>query len=387
MNVPGPLAVYIHWPFCKAKCPYCDFNSHVRHTPVDSMAFARALARELVSFAALALGRKVTSIFFGGGTPSLMPPAAVAHVLESVASLWQVDNGVEITLEANPTSADAENFRGYRTAGVNRLSLGVQALNDADLKALGRLHTAGEALAAFHLAAKIFPRLSFDLIYARPGQTINQWRSELTEALAIQEGHMSLYQLTIEEGTAFHDLHRKQALVLPDEDTSTALFQLTQELTSARGLPAYEISNHAIRGHESRHNLAYWRYNDYIGVGPGAHSRLNLANGKRLAISTERHPETWRRLVESKGHGRIEQSELSSNEQGLEMLLMGLRLNEGLDIDRYHRLSGRKLDERRIVQLAEAGFLTRDSSSGNLRTTPSGMRVLNSLISALATAG
>jgi oxygen-independent coproporphyrinogen-3 oxidase len=386
MNKLGPLAVYIHWPFCKAKCPYCDFNSHVRHTPVDSMAFARSLSRELVSFAALVHQRRITSVFFGGGTPSLMPAAAVAHVLETVASLWRLDPEVEITLEANPTSADAENFRGYRTAGVNRLSLGVQALNDLDLKTLGRMHTADEALTAFQLAARIFPRLSLDLIYARPGQTIDQWRGELREALAIQEGHMSLYQLTIEEGTPFHELHRKRALVVPDDDTAAALFQLTQELTSAHGLPAYEISNHAIPGHESRHNLAYWRYADYIGVGPGAHSRLSLTDEKRLAISTERHPETWRKLVETDGHGRIEQTELSSEEQSLEMLLMGLRLNEGFDSDRYHRLSGRKLDEHRLVQLVEAGFLTRDWSSRYLKATPSGMRVLNSLIAALATA-
>jgi putative oxygen-independent coproporphyrinogen III oxidase len=383
---PAELAVYIHWPFCKAKCPYCDFNSHVRHAAVDSIAFAQALARELTSFAALAHRRKVASVFFGGGTPSLMPPAAVAHVLEAVARLWQLDERVEITLEANPTSADAQNFRDYRSSGVNRLSLGVQALNDADLRALGRLHTAEEAVAAFHLAARIFPRLSLDLIYARPAQSLEQWRDELSEALAIQQGHMSLYQLTIEPGTLFHDLYRKGALVLPSEEQSAALFELTQELTSAHGLAAYEISNHARPGHESRHNLAYWRYADYIGVGPGAHSRLSLAGGKRLAFATERHPETWLQLVQSKGHGRIEQSELSSREQGLEMLLMGLRLKEGVDLDRYHRLSGRNLDERTMVQLAEAGLLARGESSRFIRATPSGRRVLDALISALAPA-
>jgi oxygen-independent coproporphyrinogen-3 oxidase len=380
------LAVYVHWPFCKAKCPYCDFNSHVRHQLPDALSFADALARELASFADLTSSRKVTSVFFGGGTPSLMPPGAVAYVLDTVSQLWDVDGNIEVTLEANPTSVEAKNFSGYRTAGVNRLSVGVQALNDADLKALGRQHTAEEALAAFGLAARIFPRVSFDLIYARPDQTIAAWRKELWQALKVQQGHMSLYQLTIEEGTRFHDLHRSGALTLPSEETGARLFELTQELTQDFGLEAYEVSNHAKPGHESRHNLVYWRYGDYIGAGPGAHSRLRLENGFRLAVSTERHPETWLGLVASRGHGRIEELHLSRAEQGMEMLLMGLRLKEGISTNRYNLLTGSPLDERKISHFAAEGLLVHGEAAGYLRTTPKGRRVLNSLICALATA-
>jgi oxygen-independent coproporphyrinogen-3 oxidase len=261
------LGIYVHWPFCKAKCPYCDFNSHVRHEPVDWRAFVSALIRELASFRSLTSARQVASLFFGGGTPSLMPPAAVADVIDAVSSLWEMEETAELTLEANPTSAEAENFRGYRSAGINRLSVGMQALNDADLKLLGRQHSAAEALAAFELAAGIFPRVSFDLIYARPGQTVADWREELTRALRVQQGHMSLYQLTIEPGTRFHDLHRKGSLIVPDEESAAALFDVTQELTALVGLHAYEVSNHAWPGHESRHNLIYWRYGDYLEIG------------------------------------------------------------------------------------------------------------------------
>src|SRR5687767_7499823 len=323
----GPIGIYVHWPFCRAKCPYCDFNSHVRHDAVDWQAFASALTRELSAFRVLTSRRKVASLFFGGGTPSLMPPLAVAQVIDAVSSLWELEADAELTLEANPTSVEAENFRGYRSAGINRLSVGVQALNDADLRLLGRQHSAAEALDAFTLAATIFPRVSFDLIYARPGQTAAAWREELTRALRAQQGHMSLYQLTIEPGTRFHDLHRKGALLLPDEDDAATLFDVTQELTGFFGLEAYEVSNHAWPGHESRHNLMYWRSGDYVGVGPGAHSRLTTDRG-RFALATERHPETWRALVEAEGHGRIEETSLSPADQGLEMLLMGLRLKE-----------------------------------------------------------
>jgi putative oxygen-independent coproporphyrinogen III oxidase len=381
------IAVYVHWPFCKAKCPYCDFNSHVRHEAVDAIAFADALVSELASFASLMSKRKVTSVFFGGGTPSLMPPAAVARILDAVSHLWRLDANSEITLEANPTSAEAKNFRGYRAAGVNRLSVGVQALNDNDLKALGRQHTAQEALAAFGLASRIFPRVSFDMIYARPNQSESQWRDELAQALKVQHGHMSLYQLTIEEGTRFHDLHRIGSLAVPSEDKAAALFDITQELTVSHGLEAYEVSNHARPGHESRHNMVYWRYGDYIGIGPGAHSRLGLETGERLAISTERHPETWRSLVISQGHGRVEEMHLSLADQGLELLLMGLRLTEGISTNRYHELTGLELDGGKISFFVEANLLIHDKASGRLMTTSKGRRLLNALTTALATAG
>ena len=299
------FGIYVHWPFCKAKCPYCDFNSHVRHQEVDTMSFAKALTAELRWFAGITPGRTVSSIFFGGGTPSLMPPAAVAEVIDQIAQLWPVADTVEITLEANPTSVEAENFRGYRTAGVNRVSVGVQALNENDLKALGRQHTPDEALKAFRLAAKIFPRVSFDMIYARPQQTTAQWKDELTRALGEQEGHMSLYQLTIEPGTAYFDLQAKGSLIVPDEDSATDLFELTQSLTEKHGLSAYEVSNHAREGQESRHNLLYWRYGEYVGVGPGAHARIAEGENRR-AIVMEKYPETWRKLVTEKGHGIVE---------------------------------------------------------------------------------
>ncbi|HEY7763957.1 MAG TPA: radical SAM family heme chaperone HemW [Aestuariivirgaceae bacterium] len=380
---PAQMGIYVHWPFCRAKCPYCDFNSHVRHEPVDAQVFARSLACELASFAPLVPHGTVASVFFGGGTPSLMPPAAVNDVLAAIGALWTLDEHAEITLEANPTSAESSNFRGYRAAGVNRLSVGVQALNDDDLKALGRQHTAREALAAFNLAADIFPRVSFDMIYARPGQGVDHWRRELREALLIQRGHMSLYQLTIEPGTRYFDLHARGMLAIPGEETAAALYDVTQELTALFGLRAYEVSNHAAPGHESRHNLIYWRYGDYIGVGPGAHSRLTSPRG-RLAIATERHPETWRALVARQGHGRVEETYLSPVDQGLEMLLMGLRLEEGIVEEDYARLSGRRLDSRTLSLLTEDGLLVRDLGSGRMAATAKGRRLLNAVTSALA---
>ena len=375
------FGIYVHWPFCKAKCPYCDFNSHVRHQTVDAMSFAGALARELQWFAHETPGRTVTSIFFGGGTPSLMPPQAVAHVLDTIAGLWPVSSQVETTLEANPSSIEAENFRGLRAAGVNRVSVGVQSLDDDDLKALGRQHTAAEALAAFRLAARIFPRVSFDLIYARPRQTIEQWRAELTRALTEQHGHMSLYQLTIEPGTAYFDLHSRGALAVPSEDRASDLFDLTQELTSNAGLAAYEVSNHAAPGHESRHNLLYWRYGEYVGSGPGAHSRL-AAGENRRALMAEKHPETWRELVTTHGHGIIEDTLVAPADQATEYLLMGLRISDGIDLDRFARLAGRPMDSGKIAGLKSLGLVKRDGSS--LSATPGGRRVLNALISELA---
>lgn len=375
------FGVYVHWPFCKAKCPYCDFNSHVRHQPIDAMGFAEALARELAWFAERTPGRQVTSVFFGGGTPSLMPPQAVGKVLDAVAGLWRMSPGAEVTLEANPTSIEAEHFRGYRAAGVNRVSVGVQALNDADLKALGRQHTADEAVAAFRLAARVFPRVSFDLIYARPGQSLAQWRSELSQALAEQQGHMSLYQLTIEPGTAYFDLHAKGALVTPTEDRSADLYDVTQELTEAAGLPAYEVSNHAAPGHESRHNLLYWRYGEYAGAGPGAHSRL-IDGANRRALIAEKHPETWRDLVKTQGTGIIADIAVTPPEQASEYLLMGLRVSEGIDLDRYAALAGREIDSSKIAGLKSMGLIKREGH--RLRATADGRKLLNAVIAELA---
>jgi putative oxygen-independent coproporphyrinogen III oxidase len=377
---PG-FGTYVHWPFCKAKCPYCDFNSHVRHGEVDAMSFADALSTELQWFQQATPGREVTSIFFGGGTPSLMPPKAVARVIDTIARLWPVAKDAEVTLEANPTSVEAGNFSGYRAAGINRVSVGVQALNDQDLKALGRQHSADEALQAFRLAARIFPRVSFDLIYARPGQTAKAWRQELSTALGEQRGHMSLYQLTIEEGTRFADLHARGQLITPPEDEAAELFEITQELTEKAGLSAYEVSNHAAPGHESRHNLLYWRYGEYAGAGPGAHSRL-IAGDNRRAIAMEKHPETWRSLVMSRGHGAVEDAMVSPGEQAAEYLLMGLRISEGIALSRYAALAGHSPDEQRMKRLEQEGLISRGSD--RLAATPSGRRVLNAVIAELA---
>lgn len=372
-----PFGIYVHWPFCKAKCPYCDFNSHVRHQPVNAMAFAEALAKELTWFAERTPERTVSSIFFGGGTPSLMPPQAVAHVLDQIVALWNVSPECEITLEANPTSAEAENFRGYRTAGVNRVSVGVQSLIETDLKALGRQHTPEEALTAFRLAARIFPRVSFDMIYARPYQTIDQWTEELNRALGEQQGHMSLYQLTIEPETAYFDLHARGALQVPDDDLGASLYDVTQELTAKHGLAAYEVSNHAQAGQESRHNLLYWRYGEYAGAGPGAHSRIN---GRALAM--EKHPETWLAAVNARRCGLASDEDISAIQQADEMLLMGLRLAEGIDLARYGTLSGRAIEEGRISALTELGLLTREGNQ--LAATQAGRRILNAVIAELA---
>lgn len=371
------FGIYIHWPFCKAKCPYCDFNSHVRHDDVDHMSFAQAITTELSWLEQKSRSKKVTSIFFGGGTPSLMPPKAVAHVLDHIAKLWPVAADAEITLEANPTSVEAENFRGYRTAGVNRVSVGVQSLVEADLKALGRQHTPEEALIAFRLAAKIFPRVSFDLIYARPNQTQAQWREELTRALGEQQGHMSLYQLTIEPETRYQDLFDAGKLIIPDDDEAANLYDITQELTAKHGLGAYEISNHASAGHESKHNLTYWRYGEYAGAGPGAHSRLSSGQN-RLGLMSEKHPETWRQMVEKNGHGLVEETVLAPVEQAPEYLLMGLRIKGGIDLERHAQLSGIAIDESKISALENLGMVTR--SGTHLMATPRGRPILNAII-------
>jgi putative oxygen-independent coproporphyrinogen III oxidase len=373
LQISSDFGVYVHWPFCKAKCPYCDFNSHVRHESVDALRYAGALVRELQHMKQLAPDKNVTSIFFGGGTPSLMPPAAVALVLDGIAAQWPVATDAEITLEANPTSVEAENFRGYRSAGVNRVSVGVQSLNPADLAALGRQHTPEEALAAFRLAAKIFPRVSFDMIYARPGQSLDAWHAELKQALAEQQGHMSLYQLTIEPETRYFDLFQSGKLVVPNDDDAASLYEVTQELTEAAGLAAYEISNHAKPGQESRHNLTYWRYLDYAGVGPGAHGRLN-----GVATVCEKYPETWVSRVEREGHALVEQQQLTLAEQAPEYLLMSMRINEGLDLTRHAKLAGRFIAPDRIEALAALDLL--QVVDGRLRATRRGRPLLNAII-------
>jgi oxygen-independent coproporphyrinogen-3 oxidase len=378
---PG-FGVYVHWPFCAAKCPYCDFNSHVRHQPVDEARFAAAFDREMAAMRERTGPRGVSSIFLGGGTPSLMSPATVAAVLDAVARHWSVPDGIEVTLEANPSSVEAERFRGYRAAGVNRVSLGVQALNDPDLRFLGRLHNVNEALRAIGLARDIFPRMSFDLIYARPAQTLEAWEAELERAIDLAADHLSLYQLTIEEGTRFHALHAAGRIAMPDADTAADLYALTQEVTARRGLPAYEISNHARPGSESRHNLTYWRYGEYVGVGPGAHGRF-LEKGRRVVTIAERSPETWINLVEARGHGVVDGEVLHRGEEADELLLMGLRLAEGIELDRYQRLAGRPIDEARLSVLQQEGLVTAVGNS-RLRATAAGMVVLDALVADLA---
>jgi oxygen-independent coproporphyrinogen-3 oxidase len=378
------FGVYVHWPFCASKCPYCDFNSHVRHGGIDEARFLRAYLAELGHWAGLAPGRRVTSVFFGGGTPSLMSAATVGAILDAAARHWSVAADAEVTLEANPSSVEAGRFRGYRTAGINRVSLGVQSLDDTQLTALGRLHTRAEALAAIDIARSTFARASFDMIYARPGQTLQAWRAELAEALALAPTHLSLYQLTIEAGTPFAALYAAGRLSVPESEPAQALYELTQEMTARAGLPAYEISNHALPGEESRHNLTYWRYGEYAGIGAGAHGRV-VAGGSRLATATERQPERWAGLVEAGGHGIVDCAPLTPAEQADEMLIMGLRLAEGLDVERLGRISGMRPAAAAIDRLAEQGLLQRDGRS-RLRATPRGRMVLNEVVLQLASA-
>jgi putative oxygen-independent coproporphyrinogen III oxidase len=380
----GDLAfgVYIHWPFCLSKCPYCDFNSHVRHVAIDQPRFARAFAAEIAATAARVPGRTVSTIFFGGGTPSLMQPATVGTILDVVARHWSIADDVEVTLEANPTSVEAARFLGFRAAGVNRVSLGVQALDDAALKALGRLHSAQEALAAVAVARSIFPRWSFDLIYARSDQTPGAWAVELRRAIAQAGEHLSLYQLTIEQDTPFAALHAAGKLVVPDDDTARALYDTTQAICAEAGLPAYEISNHARPGGECRHNLVYWRAREYAGIGPGAHGRLDVA-GERRATATAKRPEAWLMRVESLGHGVVTDDALTQEQMADEFLLMGLRLAEGVDPARYARLAGRPLDPRRIAHLREQGVVE-TTATGMLRVTLAGFPVLDAVVADLA---
>ncbi len=376
------LAVYIHWPFCKSKCPYCDFNSHVRER-IDEARWRNALLAELDHAAQMLPGRRVGSVFFGGGTPSLMAPATAAALLERVGAHWRFDEDAEITLEANPTSVEAARFAAFRDAGINRVSLGVQALDDAALRFLGRGHDAREARAAVALAARHFPRYSFDLIYARPGQSVAAWQDELDEALVMAGDHLSLYQLTIEPGTAFATSYARGDFALPDDESQGALYEATQSRLAAAGLPAYEISNHARAGGESRHNLAYWRYDDYVGIGPGAHGRLSR-DGQKFAARNFRAPETWLNAVETKGHGGEDEVALALAERRDEMLMMGLRLSEGVAASRFRAETGGDIATAlgpRLGRLIEGGFLVLDQD--RLRATASGRQRLNAVLAAL----
>ncbi|CAK0774628.1 Heme chaperone HemW [uncultured Gammaproteobacteria bacterium] len=388
------LSLYLHWPFCRSKCPYCDFNSHVRDQ-IDQERWRRALLAELDHAAAqvggqvggqaggqAGPGRRLASVFFGGGTPTLMEPGTVAAILDHAAGLWSPAADIEITLEGNPTSVETGRLHDFRSAGVNRVSLGVQALNDADLAALGRRHSAAEALAALDQAYRLFSRVSFDLIYARPGQTLAAWRHELGQALAlaggVAGGHLSLYQLTIEPGTAFHPRHARGELVLPDDDAAADLFELTQELTAAAGLPAYEISNHARPGVESRHNLIYWRSGDWIGLGPGAHGR-SMVDGRRTAVHNLRAPEAWLAQVERCGHGQEDSERLSPQAYRDEVVMMGLRLAEGLPQARLDGLP--PLPQDVLKRLIAGGFLV--ETPDRLTATAAGRQRLNALLTAL----
>jgi putative oxygen-independent coproporphyrinogen III oxidase len=372
------FGVYVHWPFCASKCPYCDFNSHVRAGGIDEARFLAAFLRELEHWAGLAPGRRVGSVFFGGGTPSLMSPATAGAIVDAIARRWPLAASAEITLEANPSSVEAARFRGYREAGVNRVSLGVQSLDDGVLRSLGRLHTADEALAAVEVARDTFERFSFDLIYARPGQTLEAWRAELGRALRLAGAHLSLYQLTIEPETPFAALHARGKLKVPDGEAAGVFYDLTQELTERAGLPAYEVSNHAIAGQECRHNLLYWRYGEYAGVGPGAHGRI-VVDGTRQATATERNPERWAALVESRGHGLAEVAPLAPAEEADEALLMGLRLSEGIDLDRLVALTGLSPREGTIADLAHRGLVERRGGN-RIAATAGGRIVLDQVV-------
>jgi putative oxygen-independent coproporphyrinogen III oxidase len=379
----GGFGIYVHWPFCLSKCPYCDFNSHVRET-VDHDRWRTALLAELDHYADRTPGRTVTSVFFGGGTPSLMEPSTAAAVIDRIAERWPVVPGVEITLEANPSSVESARFADLAAAGVNRVSLGVQALDDASLAFLGRRHNVAEAFEALTIAKRRFARTSFDLIYARPKQTVADWQAELTCALQEDTEHLSVYQLTIEDGTKFATLYARGELDMPDEATQAALYETTQDILATAGLPAYEISNHARPGAESRHNLTYWRYGDYVGIGPGAHGRLTV-DGQKLATRAHRAPEIWLDRVAAKGHGAHADEPVSLAERRDELLMMGLRLTEGVSRARLRDELGADvetlLDVRKLQQLIGGGFLTLDDES--LRATAAGRQRLNAVLSSL----
>lgn len=376
---PG-FGLYVHWPFCLSKCPYCDFNSHVRER-IDSALWQHALLRELEHYGRLTEGRRLTSVFFGGGTPSLMPPEVVDALLAQLEEYWTLDPDLEVTLEANPTSAEAQRFAGFAAAGVNRLSIGVQALEDEALRFLGRQHSAEEALAAVDLARRAVPRFSFDLIYARPGQTAEAWRAELRAALDLGSEHLSLYQLIIEPGTKFHAALRRGELKLLDDEMQAELYEVTGVMLEAEGLPAYEISNYARVGAECRHNLTYWRYGDYVGIGPGAHGRLTLSGEKR-ATRQHRAPEIWLDRVVSTGHATQAEETLTRRQRLEELLMMGLRLREPIARTAFEREVGAQpeqvLEPGRLKAALAEGYLILDEEG--LRAGPEGRLRLNSLL-------
>jgi len=375
----GGFGLYLHWPFCEAKCPYCDFNSHVARS-IDQKAWRDGYLSELARAASETKGRVLNAVFFGGGTPSLMDPETVADIISAIRGHWPTANDLEITLEANPSSVEAGRFAAFRQAGVNRISMGIQALNDADLKRLGRLHSVDEAYAAFDIARSNFERVSFDLIYGRQNQTCEAWETELKQALTLAIDHVSLYQLTIEKGTAFGDRYARGSLLgLPDEDLGADMYQLTQEVCDANGMPSYEVSNHARDGAQSRHNLIYWRYGDYIGIGPGAHGRLTI-DGTKWATECFSNPKRWLDGVSS-GNTERGRELLSRQEQATEFLLMGLRLKEGISLDRFTALNGTEVSQGTLEHLTNIGMIQVDGS--RLTVTNQGFMVLNAVIEAL----
>jgi oxygen-independent coproporphyrinogen-3 oxidase len=383
-QTPTSFGVYVHWPFCLSKCPYCDFNSHVA-AAIDHDRWRAALLAELDHFAAEARGRTLGSVFFGGGTPSLMEPATVGAILDRVAQYWPAADDLEITLEANPGAVDAERFAGFRAAGVNRVSLGIQALDDEALRFLGRRHDLAEAMRALELARATFDRVSFDLIYARPEQTAAAWEAELTRALDFGTEHLSLYQLTIEENTGFAGLYKRGAFRLPDEDEAAAMFALTHELAAAAGRPRYEVSNHAAPGAASRHNLLYWQGGEWLGIGPGAHGRRRGADRLMRASRQWKNPSRWLDAVADRGHGTEDETAVLPEEYEAELVMMGLRLDEGLDAARFATLAGRPLidalDRRNLAVLAEEELVAWDGN--RLRATRAGMPLLNAVLARL----
>ena len=377
------FGIYVHWPFCAAKCPYCDFNSHVADT-IDHKAWREAYKREIAHFADLSKGKTVTSVFFGGGTPSLMEPATAGLVIDEIQRHWRISNDCEITLEANPTSVEIDKFRSFREAGVNRVSIGVQSLIERDLDFLGRKHDAAGAKRAIESAAQVFDRYSFDLIYARPEQTVYEWEKELREAIALAGDHLSLYQLTIEKGTPFYMRHERGDFKIPDEEIAGDLYEVTQTLLEEAGMPAYEVSNHAKAGQESQHNLTYWRYTDYVGVGPGAHGRLTVG-GNKQATRGHRAPEIWLEKVAAHGHGAHEFESLSSRDCLTECLMMGLRLAEGIPVSRLESEGGdifkNLIDPQKIEALQNEGLLVFDGQI--LQATKAGLQRLNGVLAYL----
>jgi oxygen-independent coproporphyrinogen-3 oxidase len=377
----GGFGIYIHWPFCDAKCPYCDFNSFVSQS-IDHDAWRKAYLSEISRYAAEFPDRVLHSVYFGGGTPSLMKVETVAAVLDFISQHWRLSNDVEVTLEANPSSVEIDRFQGYQVAGVNRVSLGVQALNDADLKKLGRIHSVKEAYKALDVAARVFSRTSFDLIYARQDQSLEAWEAELNQALTMANGHLSLYQLTIEPGTAFGDRYKRGRLAgLPSEDLSADMFEETRDICAQAGMHRYEVSNYAHPGDESRHNHVYWKYGDYIGIGPGAHGRLTDAPGQRWATETPTSPKVWLDAALNTVGTPEKRTLLSATEQSTEMLLIGLRLSEGIETARFERLAGQTLSQRGITDLQDLGFI--EVTNGYVRLVDKHVGVLNAVIDRL----